>query len=109
MVPVFAEFEMMMPASTESIASRAAWSGARPVVVPLATREATATVTVLVRSRSSTERVPLVERPAFVSGRVAAAELPEPMEIVGASWVPVMVMTRLSVSAPPKESVTVIG
>ena len=51
--------------------------------------------------------MPEVVRVALVSGIVAAAMFPEPMVIVGASFVPVMVMITLRVPlvGAPLESV----
>ena len=69
---------------TVSIASRAASFEPSPVVVPpLETEGTTLTVTVFAVSRSSTESVPLVVKPALVSVSVAVAVSPWRRVIAG--------------------------
>jgi hypothetical protein len=80
------------------MALSAVLSEASDVVVPLATTLNTLGATVFDVSTSPTLSVPLVVRPAFVSGKVAAALSPEPTVITGASFVPVMVTVTVSVS-----------
>ena len=68
-----------------------------PVVMPEATTDWTATLTVLERSRSETVRLPEVVRLVLVSVRDLVSELAPPRLKVGTSLVPVTVTVTVEV------------
>ena len=89
MVPVVASLPITFPELTVNIASKAALSS--PPVGPETEPMALDTVTVFDTSRSSTVKLPEVDRPTLSSVRLAVAG---PPEMTGASLVPVKVMGR---------------
>ena len=78
------------------------------VLLGVMSTEATEALTVLERSRSTSDRVPLALRRELDSVMAAAALSRASREMAGASLVPVMVMetTRVSVAAGLWESAT---
>ncbi|TWT86417.1 hypothetical protein Pla100_60420 [Neorhodopirellula pilleata] len=90
------------------MASRAALSEVKPVVLPLVTTPVTVDPTKSVRSKSATDSVPLVLRVDPFSPRVSAALSPASINTLGESLVPVIVTVTVSVSrnGVPSSSVT---
>ena len=83
-------------------AARAALSRPLPVVVPVAATVKLSS-TLLERSRSVTESVPLVERASSVSSRVSLSLSPASASTVmtGSSLVPLTVMVTVRAIEPP--------
>ena len=90
--------------ATLNIASSCASVGPSPVIEPEAVTVVTNELTVSAKSASFTVSVPQIDRPAFVSVRVAAVLSVVTTWMSGASLVPVTVMVTTWATLPPLPS-----
>ena len=109
MVPEVVVLPMMVAGElSESMARSAASFALRPAVVPVAATDCSDTRTVLERSGSVTDRVPLALSAESVSVSGASARSVPATRISGASLVPVIVTVTdtTSLAGAPFESMT---